>query len=180
MSLRASFYLCFVVTCWERADLLALVCGVWLWICSLSHWYPRSGVVLDCIVSWSLHPYLLYIHNSHCSVRSIISDTVFEIFNEYDALAVCRAQRGLPVGFLLHRYSVLFTVESLSLLYLLFLSRFICSRRWWVRCGTWLYQFLIFAPSLTFIFTRRENWKKKLNAKPFTMKPDAAAVKLYT
>ena len=45
---------------------------------------------------------------------------MFEIFNEYDALAVCRAQRGLPVGFLLHRYSVLFTVESLSLFYLLF------------------------------------------------------------
>ena len=27
---------------------------------SLSHWYPRSGVVLDCIDSWSLHPYLLW------------------------------------------------------------------------------------------------------------------------
>ena len=26
---------------------------------SLSHWYPGSGVVLDCIHSWSLHPYLL-------------------------------------------------------------------------------------------------------------------------
>ena len=33
-----------------------------------------------------------------------------------DALAVCLAQRVLPVGFLLLRYSVLFTVESLSLL----------------------------------------------------------------
>ena len=38
-----------------------------------------------------------------------------------DALAVCRAHRGLPVGFLLLRYSVLFTVESLYLLYLLVL-----------------------------------------------------------
>ena len=27
----------------------------------LSHWYPGSSVVLDCIDSWSLHPYLLYI-----------------------------------------------------------------------------------------------------------------------
>ena len=36
-----------------------------------------------------------------------------------DALAVCQAHQGLPVGFLLLRYSVLFTVESLSLLYLL-------------------------------------------------------------
>ena len=36
-----------------------------------------------------------------------------------DASAVCRAHWGLPVGFLLLWYSVLFTVESLSLLYLL-------------------------------------------------------------
>ena len=28
MSLCASVYMCFVVTCWERADLMALVCGV--------------------------------------------------------------------------------------------------------------------------------------------------------
>ena len=28
MSLCASVYMCFVVTCWERADHLALVCGV--------------------------------------------------------------------------------------------------------------------------------------------------------
>ena len=42
----------------------------------------------------------------------------------------CQAQQGLPDGFLLLRFSVLFTVESLSLLYLLFISWFICSRRW--------------------------------------------------
>ena len=30
MSLLASVSMCFVVTCWERADLLALVCGVLL------------------------------------------------------------------------------------------------------------------------------------------------------
>ena len=29
MFLCASVYMCFVVTCWERADLLALVCGVY-------------------------------------------------------------------------------------------------------------------------------------------------------
>ena len=27
---------------------------------SLSHTYPASGVVLDCIDSWSLHPYFVY------------------------------------------------------------------------------------------------------------------------
>ena len=30
MLLCASVYICLVVTCWERADLLALVCGVLL------------------------------------------------------------------------------------------------------------------------------------------------------
>ena len=33
MSLCASVYMCFVVTCWERADLLALVCFVYLLVC---------------------------------------------------------------------------------------------------------------------------------------------------
>ena len=40
-----------------------------------------------------------------------------------------QAHRGLPVGFLLLRYSVLFTVESLSLLYLLVISSFIWTGR---------------------------------------------------
>ena len=46
------------------------------------------------------------------------------------ALAVCRAHQGLPVGFFVLRYSVLFTVESLSLLYLLVIPWFICFWRW--------------------------------------------------
>ena len=50
MSLCASVNMCFVVTCWERADLLALVCSVTVSL-SLSHWYPGSSVVLDCIDS---------------------------------------------------------------------------------------------------------------------------------
>ena len=51
MSLCRSVYLCFVVTCWERADLLALVLWCLTVSLSLSHWYPGSGVVLDCIDS---------------------------------------------------------------------------------------------------------------------------------
>ena len=31
-----------------------------LWVCHFPHWYPRSGVVLDCIDSWSLHLYLIW------------------------------------------------------------------------------------------------------------------------
>ena len=50
MSLCASVYMCFVVTCWERADLLLsfVVSSMSL---SLSHWYPGSVLVLDCIDS---------------------------------------------------------------------------------------------------------------------------------
>ena len=42
----------------------------------------------------------------------------------------CQAHTGLPFGSLLLRYSVLFTIESLSLLYLFFIFWLICSRRW--------------------------------------------------
>ena len=50
MSLYASVYMCFVVTCWEGLTswLSFVVSAVSL---SLSHWYPGSGVVLDCIDS---------------------------------------------------------------------------------------------------------------------------------
>ena len=50
MPLCASVYLCLVVTCCKRADLMALVSGVLLSL-SLSQWYPWSNVVLDCIDS---------------------------------------------------------------------------------------------------------------------------------
>ena len=43
----ASVHCCLVVICWERADLLALVCV----FCHFPMWYPWSGVVLDGIDS---------------------------------------------------------------------------------------------------------------------------------
>ena len=46
-----SAHCCLVVTCWERADLLALVCGVKLCGCYFPIWYVWSGMVLDCIDS---------------------------------------------------------------------------------------------------------------------------------
>ena len=55
----ASVHCCLVVTCWERADFLARVCDVYLCFCHLNIWYPWSGMVLDCIDSWSLPPFLL-------------------------------------------------------------------------------------------------------------------------
>ena len=46
----ARLFMCFVVTCWEKLTswLSFVVSSVSL---SLSHWYPGSGVVLDCIDS---------------------------------------------------------------------------------------------------------------------------------
>ena len=53
MSLCPSVYMCFVVTCWERADswFSFVVSNCEFITLSLSHWYPGSGVVLDCIDS---------------------------------------------------------------------------------------------------------------------------------
>ena len=56
MSLCASVYMCFVVTCWE---------GLTSWLSFVVSYcefvtfplYPGSGVVLNCIDSRSLHPY---------------------------------------------------------------------------------------------------------------------------
>ena len=47
----ASVHCYLVITCWERTDLLALVCDVKLCFCHFPMWYPRSGRVLDCIDS---------------------------------------------------------------------------------------------------------------------------------
>ena len=40
-----------VVTCQERADLLALVCDVYLCFCHFPMWFPGLGMLLDCIDS---------------------------------------------------------------------------------------------------------------------------------
>ena len=55
----ASVHCYLVVTCWERADLLTLVCDVQLCFCNFPMWYPKSGVELDCINFRSLPPFLL-------------------------------------------------------------------------------------------------------------------------
>ena len=40
-----SVHCCFVVICWERADLLALVYDVSWYFCLFHLWYPGAGVV---------------------------------------------------------------------------------------------------------------------------------------
>ena len=65
MSLCASVYMCFVITCWERADLLALVCGVLLWICEV--WYMIVSIPDLCTLT-----YLSAFSKKYWSIRFII------------------------------------------------------------------------------------------------------------
>ena len=60
---------------------------------------------------------LLYIGDLYVRKSELVVDRLKSLH-----LMQVWALRGLPVGFLLLRYSVLFTVESLSLLYLLVIS----------------------------------------------------------
>ena len=48
---------------------------------SLSHWYPGSGVVLDCIDSWSLHPYLLIVFSPSLKVLKYLYDQIRRTWN---------------------------------------------------------------------------------------------------
>ena len=72
VDLLCLFCLCtrlFICALWSSAGKgWALGSRLWCLTVSLllSHWYPGSGVVLDCINSWSLLPYLL-LHNHNIS-----------------------------------------------------------------------------------------------------------------
>ena len=57
---------CLVITCWERADLLALLCGVSLCFCHFPIWCLESDVVLDSINSCSLHSSLIFTSTILC------------------------------------------------------------------------------------------------------------------
>ena len=65
---------------------------------------------------------LIYLHKIQQLLNVFCINEIY--LNDFKVwpLVVCRAHRGLLVGFLLLRYSVLFTVESFYLLYLLVLS----------------------------------------------------------
>ena len=62
---------------------------------SLSHWYPGSGVVLDCIDSWSLHPYLL-----RCAIFSL-----FTFFSELGQNEHMLSQTPMDIGKLCTNFS---------------------------------------------------------------------------
>ena len=67
MPLYASVYMCLVVTCWERADLLGLVCGVLLCVC----YFPIGilGQVWYLIVSILIFALLLTLKDEETSQK---------------------------------------------------------------------------------------------------------------
>ena len=54
----ASVHCCLVVTCWKGL-ISRLLLLMFIVFCYFPMWYPGSGVVFDCIVSWSLPSFLL-------------------------------------------------------------------------------------------------------------------------
>ena len=115
-------------------DLWGIAQVVWLWItfevplC----WYKRKLAYVEGdlqINKWKYESNFAFLFNCTLVVRTSDSMMVDEMVGAW-CFGCCQAHRGLPVGFLLLQYSVLCTVESLSLPYLLFIYWFICSRRW--------------------------------------------------
>ena len=80
MPLCASVYMCLVYTCWERADLLALVCGVQLRVCH----FPIDilGQVWYLIVSIPDLCTLTYLHLSISN--DIVSTKICDRRDDFD------------------------------------------------------------------------------------------------
>ena len=57
---------------------------------SLSHWYPVSVMVLDCIESWSLHPYLFFL-------KAIRSNVYFTVFSFYFCFRASKTRNSFGV-----------------------------------------------------------------------------------
>ena len=74
----ASVYCCLVVTWTERTDLLTICLWCLLWFCYFPFWYPGTGVVLDCINSWSLLSFWL---NWKVILQSRLSDIFINASN---------------------------------------------------------------------------------------------------
>ena len=137
---------------------------------SLSYWYPGSGVVLDCIDSWSLQPCLLFMQTKYLcvlihiwikvevgAVKTGLSPPVkyftdrskavllLWIFHVFVLSCVCYVfERICFFGVTCWERA-----DFLSLVYGVYYEFATFPLVSWVTCGTWLYRFLIFAPLLT-------------------------------
>ena len=71
----ASVYWCLVVTCWERAKLLALFCDVYLWICHFSNGMRQRAVWWKAYQQKAVWCSIMTYH-SHCDVAVFIGHQI--------------------------------------------------------------------------------------------------------
>ena len=132
-----------VVTCWERADLLAVVCVVFCHfpkMCLGPHqnqgwgWRRETG----------LSPPVKYFTDRSKAVL------LFWIFDVFVLSCVCYVFcASVYMCFVVTCWE---RADLLALVCGVFCEFVTFPLVSWVRCGTWLYRFLIFAPLLTFIY----------------------------
>ena len=91
---------------------------------SLSHWYPGSGVVLDCIDSWSLQPYYFHWVSYSVQVLKLTLGFMFWIFPE-----TCTGYHILFISWDLHwvSYSVLFLKLAQGFIFCTFPVSYSCT-----------------------------------------------------
>ena len=138
--------MCFVVTCWERADLLALVCGVFCefvtfplvsWV-RCGTWLYRF-LIFAPLLTFKPSSKIFYwpFHGGTSFMDLLCFCSVLCLLCLCARLFICAlwspAGKGLTSWLSFVVYNCKFVTFPLVS---------------WVRCGTWMYRFLIFAPLL--------------------------------
>ena len=92
MSLCASVYMCFVVTCWERADLLALVCGVYCELVTfpLVSWVRCGTLLYRFLIFAPLLTFFRSLQLSDAATNSDVADVSTYLHGTYVRLYVGR------------------------------------------------------------------------------------------
>ena len=84
----------FEVTCWERADPLAFLHGMFSCVLSLSHTLSAVSLLLDCIDSWPLPSFLLWVLSNE--LFTLLHDFVCKTYASHTSL--CKVSDEIPVS----------------------------------------------------------------------------------
>ena len=152
-----------MVTCWERADLLALLYVMLYCVLSLSHvvsWVKCGawlyGFLIFAFLFW--HHLLLLTSDGLSPPVKYFTDRskavlLLWIFYVFVLSCVCYVLcASVYMCFVVTCWE---RADLLALVCGVFCEFVTFPLVSWVRCGTWLYRFLIFAPLLTFVKTWR-------------------------
>ena len=84
-------FMCLVVTCWERVDLLAFVCGVWIWCCQKC----RTVVSRTCQLKWK--PFLDALQSSWYSFDAS-GLSWFKEIGDISLIKCCQMKKLTPIS----------------------------------------------------------------------------------